>query len=312
MPFMTVTEEQKSGKVSLGSDGNALVNLVVVNAILFAILKFIFVVYLLSESVNTDAYFSTVFKWFTLPADLTKLGARPWTILTYMFVHEGVFTFIANMLWLWVFGYILQDLMGNRKLVPIYLYGGVVGALVYVVAYYLIPKLQPGLPTASIIGANAAVMAVAVATTSVSPDYRIFPMINGGLPLWIVTVLYVIVNFAGVGTGDPAVYLAHIAGGITGFLFIFQMRRGHDGSVWLNNFFDWIEDLFNPNKAIRKKTFKDDFFYNVKGRDPFVKTPNVTQRRIDEILDKINQQGYHFLTDEEKDILRRAANKDDL
>lgn len=309
---MTVAEEKSTGKVFLGSDGNALVNLVIVNAIIFAILKFIFVIYLLSKDIDTNAYYSNVFKWFTLPADLTKLAARPWTVLTYMFSHQEVFGFIANMLWLWVFGYILQDLMGNRKLIPLYLYGGVAGAVVYIIAYYLVPRLQPDLPLANMVGANAAIMAIAVATTTVSPDYRIFPMINGGIPLWIITLLYVIVNFAGLGSGDPAEYLAQITGGAIGFLFIFQLRRGRDGSTWLNNLFDWFDNLFNPNKPTRAKSFKDEFFYRVKGNAPFTKTPNVTQRRIDDILDKINQQGYHFLTDEEKDILRRAANKDDL
>jgi len=80
----------------------------------------------------------------------------------------------------------------------------------------------------------------------------------------------------------------------------------------MSNFFDWLDNLFNPNSPARKKSFKDDLFYKVNGGSPFTKTPNVTQKRIDEILDKINQQGYHFLTNEEKDILRRAAKKDDL
>ena len=80
----------------------------------------------------------------------------------------------------------------------------------------------------------------------------------------------------------------------------------------MSNFFDWVDNLFNPNKVSNKRSFKDDFFYKVSGSSPFTKTPNVTQKRIDEILDKINQQGYHFLTNEEKDILRRAAKKDDL
>jgi len=309
---MAVAEEKSRSKIFLGADGNALVNLVVINAIIFAVLKFIFVVYVLSEDVNKDAFYTNVFKWFSLPSDISRLSYRPWTVISYMFVHEGVFHLLANMLWLWVFGYILQDLAGNRKLVPLYIYGGFVGALVYITSYYLIPSLQPGLHTQSMIGANAAVMAIAIATTSISPDYRIFPMINGGIPLWILTVLYVIVNFAGFAKGQPAEYIAHVAAAAFGFLFIFQMRRGNDWSLWMSNFFDWLDNLFNPNSPARKKSFKDDLFYKVNGGSPFTKTPNVTQKRIDEILDKINQQGYHFLTNEEKDILRRAAKKDDL
>jgi len=137
-------------------------------------------------------------------------------------------------------------------------------------------------------------------------------MINGGIPLWIVTLVFVIVDFASVRLGDPGKYLAHIAGGATGFIFIYQLRKGRDWSVGMNNFFDWFNNLFNPNKEVKRKNRKDEFFYKVHGSHPYKRIPNVTQKRIDEILDKINMEGYHLLTDEEKDILRRASSTDDL
>lgn len=295
----------------LGSDGNALVNLVIVNAVLFVLLKFIYVIYQLSD-LNLDAYYSNIFNWFILPANIEKLAIRPWTLVSFMFSHESVMHVIGNLLWLWMFGYILQDLTGNRKLVPIYLLGGWAGALAFIAAHYLVPSLHPNLAFASLVGANASVMAIAVATTTVAPDYRIFPMINGGIPLWILTAIFVIVDFAGISIGNTANYLAHLAGAAMGFLFIYQMRRGRDWSVWINNFFEWVDNLFNPGKPARKKKNKDSFFYKVSGQAPFKKFPHVTQQRIDQILDKINQEGYHLLTDEEKDILRRAANEEEL
>ena len=120
-------EDNYRKKMTLGQDGNALVQLVVINAILFAILKFIYVIYTLN-TLNPSAYQSNVLSWIFLPANLDKLSSRPWTVLTYMFADQHVFRFIGNMFWLWGFGYILQDLTGNRKLIPIYLYGGVAGA----------------------------------------------------------------------------------------------------------------------------------------------------------------------------------------
>jgi membrane associated rhomboid family serine protease len=308
---MDVQEEKSRSRVFLGSDGNALVNLVIVNAVVFVLLKFIYIVYMLSD-LNLDAYYSNVFNWFILPANIEKLAYRPWTFISFMFTHESVMHVIANLLWLWMFGYILQDLTGNRKLVPIYLLGGFTGAFVFVAAHYLIPSLHPDLAFASLIGANTSVMAVAVATTTVAPDYRIFPMINGGIPLWILTSLFVIIDFASISTGNVAGYMSHLAGAALGFVFIYQMRRGRDWSAWINNFFEWFENLFNPDKPSRRKKQKDSFYYKVSGHGPYKKYPNITQQRIDQILDKINQEGYHMLTDEEKDILRRAANEDEL
>lgn len=308
---MNLQEQRSSRRILLGADGNALVNLVVVNVVLFVLLKFIYVIYQLSD-INMASYVPTVLSWFTLPANLETLAYRPWTIVSFMFTHEGVFHVLANMLWLWMFGYILQDMTGNRKLVPIYLLGGLVGGLVFVLSHYLFPSLNQELATATLMGANASILAVAVATTSVAPDYRIFPMINGGIPLWIITAIYIIINFAGMPLSSGGHYLAQISGAVTGFLFIYQLRRGRDWSIWINRFFDWFNNLFNPEKPTGRKKKKDAFFYKISGQAPFKKFPHITQQRIDQILDKINQEGYHMLTEEEKEILKRAANEEEL
>lgn len=304
-------EDSYRKKMTLGQDGNALVQLVVINAVLFVILKFIYVIYVVN-SLNPVAYQTNVLSWLALPGTMDKLSTRPWTVLTYMFSDQHVFRFIGNMFWLWAFGYILQDLTGNRKLIPIYLYGGIAGAAVFLLCYAVFPKLQVQAPLAQLVGANASVIAVAIAVTAVAPDYRIFPMINGGVPLWILTVLYVLIDFSTIGHSDVGVYIANISGAAAGFFFIYRLRRGHDGSIWLNQFFDWCNDLFNPDRGKHRRSPKDEFYYKVSGTQPYKKIPNVTQQRIDEILDKINQQGYRFLTDEEKEILKRAADEEDL
>jgi membrane associated rhomboid family serine protease len=308
---MKLVADSYRKRMTLGQDGNSLVHLLVINAVLFVILKFIYVIYLLT-SVQSGPSFTSVFSWFVLPADLQKLAGRPWTIVTYMFSDLRVFRFIANMIWLWSFGSILQDLTGNRKLAPIYIYGGLAGAASYLLAFHLMPQLHAQIPDAQLIGANTAIVAVAVAATTVAPDYRIFPMINGGIPLWVLMVIYGLLNFSSIQHGGSGEYISNISAAAVGFLFIYQMRRGKDWSGWMNNFFDWCHDLFNPGKMKKNKASKGDFYYNVSGTQPFKKIPNITQKRIDDILDKINQQGYRFLTEEEKDILKRAAEKEDL
>jgi membrane associated rhomboid family serine protease len=308
---MAVAEEKSRSKIFLGQDNNSLVMLFAINAIAFVILKFIYVFYQM-QNIPGELYYKNVFAWFSMPAEISKLGTRPWTIITQMFTDSGVMATLANMFWLWIFGYVLQDLTGNKKLIPVYVYGGLVSAVVYVITYYVVPSLQPAIPVAALFGANASIMAIAIAVTAVKPDYRFFPMINGGIPLWIVTLVFIVVDMISIDRADPARYLAHLSGAATGFLFIYQMRRGNDWSIWMNQFFDWVNDLFNPDKKRQKKNARDEFFYKVHGTNPYKRIPNVTQKRIDDILDKISQQGYHFLTDEEKDILRRASNEDEL
>jgi len=307
-----LSEDRYRKRIGLGQDGNSLVMLIGILAIVFCIFKFIWLVYKISDK-DISAYDQNIFNWLVIPGDFQKMMTRPWTLLSFMFLHSDVWEVFGNLLWLWAFGYIFQDLTGNKKLIPVFIYGSVGAAVFFMLCYNLVPKLVPAAPAVTLVGASAGIMAIAVAATTLSPDYRIFPMINGGIPLWILTVIYLIVDISLIAAQKSAPgQFAHVAGAGVGFLFIYQMRRGHDWSIWINNFFDWISNLFNPDRQSWKKTAKTDLHYNSKGTQPFKKIPNITQKRIDEILDKINQQGYRFLTEEEKDILKRAAEDEEL
>jgi hypothetical protein len=174
----------------------------------------------------------------------------------------------------------------------------------------LVPVLAKNIDTAPyMLGAGASIMAVAIATTTLSPDYRIFPLINGGIPLWVLTVVFVAVDFASIGRGSAATTIAHLAGGGMGFLYVKQLRIGNDWGNWMIVFWNWLDDLFNPEKKHIVNKQKDHLFYKANGK-PFTKTPNLTQQKLDEILDKINTEGYHLLTNEEKEFLKRASKEE--
>ena len=149
-----------------------------------------------------------------------------------------------------------------------------------------------------------------MATTMLAPGYRFFQQLNGGIPIWVLTLAYIIIDFAGVASMGAAHSISHLAGAGAGFMFVYLLRKDMDGSIWMLKFYDWLMNIFNPDKKSEGMGVKEKIFYKSEGRKPFSKTSNVTQQRVDEILDKINQKGYHFLTDEEKGILKRAANED--
>jgi membrane associated rhomboid family serine protease len=308
---MNVKEDSYRKRMLLGQDGNALVQLLILNAVIFVVLQFVRLVFL-AGNLSVDSFYSHVYTWFILPASPEKLLWRPWTLISFMFTDQILFRFISNMFWLWSFGYILQDLTGNKKIIALYLYGGITGAILFIGGHFIFPQLHDHINEDTIFGANCSIAAIAVATTVISPDYRIFPMIGGGIPLWILSLVFLLLNFTAIGNGDWATYMAYSGAGGIGYVFIYQMHRGRDGSIWLNQFFDWTKDLFNPEKKKKEKNAKEEYYYNVSGTQPFKKIPIITQKRIDEILDKINQQGYRFLTSEEKEILKRAAEEEDL
>ena len=299
-------------RFNLGQDSNAVMNLFILNVIFFLLLLLIQVVYFFYQ--QTPALYTTqVVQWFELPASLTKLSERPWTLLTYMFSDTGtnLMRILSNMIWLWAFGYILQQMTGNDKVIPIYIYGGLAGGVVFILANYLIPPLRPAVDNAALLGANAASISVAMATTVLSPNHKFFTMIRGGIPIWILMAVYLIIDFVGVASLSAAYSLSHLGGAIAGFLFVVFLRKGKDGSVWMNKLYFWFINLFNPYKK-GKPAVKDQVFYNTGSRKPYNKTSIITQQRVDEILDKINQRGYHFLTEEEKEILKKAAEDENL
>jgi len=293
----------------LGQAGNPLVALITLNIIFFILLLTIRLIYFFFQ-LNEAAFLSDVFTYFQLPAQLSQVATKPWTIITYMFCHIGVIGMLSNMLWLWAFGYILQEITGNKKLIPVYIYGGLAGALFFIVAYYLIPPLKPAIASSFLSGSNAATMAVAAATTTLAPDYRFFKNLGRGIPIWILMLAYLLIDFSGVATFGAAYSLSHLGGALAGFVFAYFLMKDKDGSIWMNTVYERMANLFSP-KQPKNKNVREKIFYKTGERKPYKKTSNLTQSKVDEILEKIHQKGgYEFLTDEEKNILKRAAEED--
>jgi membrane associated rhomboid family serine protease len=296
----------KKQRFTLGSPDNALMWLFVFNVVFFLILQTIRVAINVNDH-SDAAFYSQVTGWFQLPANLVNLSKKPWTVITFMFTDLYLMRAFSNMLWLWAFGSVLQNLTGNKKIIPVYLYGGFAGAVFFITAVYLIPTNRAIIDSMGLFGANASVIAVAVAATAIAPNYRFFSHIRGGIPIWILTIIYIAIDLAGVAKDAAAVPIAHLGGAAAGFIFVRMLKNNIDGSDWMNNFYNWFINLFNPNRPKQKNSIKERFFYNTGTRSPYQKTSNVTEQRVDEILDKISQKGYNALSREEKDILKRAS-----
>ncbi len=296
----------KKQRFTLGNPDNALMWLFALNVVMFLILQTIRVAIDINDH-SDAAFFSQVTGSFQLPANLLSLSKKPWTIISFMFSDVELMRAFSNMLWLWAFGTVLQNLTGNRKLIPVYLYGGFAGAIFFIAAAYLIPANRAIIDSVALLGANTSVIAIAVAATAIAPNYRFFSHIRGGIPIWILTVIYIAIDVAAVAGKPAALPIAHLAGAAAGFVFVKMLKKNMDGSEWMNNFYNWFINLFNPNKKVQKNSIKERVFYNTGTRSPYQKTSNVTEQRVDEILDKISQQGYSALTKEEKDILKRAS-----
>ncbi len=290
-----------------------LVLLIGINAIIFIILNFLYIVFVVSAGTNAQGvteFQNGILKWFLLPPSFQSLANKPWTIFVYMITHFSIWSLISTVLWLWAFGFILQDLAGNKKLIPLYLYGGLAGAFVFLLSMNFIPFLHQNINAVSpMAGGGAAIMAIVVGTTTIAPNYRMFPFIHGGIPLWILTVVFVLIDYAGIASEGGGYALAHLAGAAIGFLYVVQLKKGKDWGAWMYDLINWFDDLFNPERKQKKQNQKEALFYKA-STQPYKKTPNLTQQRLDEILDKINKNGYELLSDDEKAFLKRASKEE--
>lgn len=304
---MSILQQNNRKKILLGQDGNSLLLLIIVNVIIFIFLSFIKIVYLANNSTE-GAFDAQVLQQLSVPAPPPVFATRPWTLLSYMFTHTGLWELVSSMLWLWGFGYIFQDLTGNRKLIPVYLYGGLAGSVIFLLTVNLIPVLKENVNSVfPLSGTGPSLMAIAIATTALAPRYRIFPMIN--IPLWVLTAIFIVFRFGTLGVGNLGHSAALVAGGLMGYMFVWQLQKGNDWGQWMSDLVNWIDDLFNPQKKHIKESPSKQLFYK-STQKPYKKTPHVTQQRIDDLLDKINNKGYHALTEDEKEFLKKASREE--
>ncbi len=296
-------------KTSIWSDNNALLMLIILNVFVFIVLRFILAVYGYSN-LRSESFYLNIFEWFSMPARLSDFIVRPWTLISSNFTQLDLWLLLSNMFWLWTYGFIFQDLTGNNRVIPLYLYGGVAGAIVYLIGFNVFPQMKAVADNQLYFGATTSIIAIAVGATVFSPGYRLFPMIRGGIPLWVMTAVFGIIDVFYLSE-KPGYFFPHLAAALVGFFFVQSLKRGDDWGEWMNRVYSWITSLFSPKKKTKqRRPVKQEVFYNTRGHQPFKKTSNLTQQRIDEILDKINLRGYERLTEEEKELLRRASEED--
>jgi len=287
-------------------NGNSVGQLLVINISVFLIIiffKLILFILTVSGLPESSSLFLKVISWIALPMKLKELLFKPWTLLTYMFTHYSVWHIFGNMLMLYIFGKIFQDYAGSKRVPAVYIYGGLIGAVLALATYHLIPAFQQFAPAEFMVGASAGVMAIVLAAATLVPDYLLHLFILGPVRLKFIALFVVVLDLIGVSTYTNAGgHLSHIGGALFGYLFVVQMKKGKDFSVGFNNFLFRVQQLFRRKpkiKIVHKRSLSDEE-YN--------QNRKIRQEEIDAILDKISKSGYESLTKKEKEILFKASN----
>ena len=247
-------------------------------------------------------------EYLELPAYVPQLLSRPWTLFTYMFLHNGVLHLLFNMLWLYWFGQLFLSFFSARHFRGLYLWGGLCGGLFYLLAYNVFPYFTPYIYGSYLLGASASVLAVVVATAVREPEYRVNFMFIGAVRLKYVALFMVVTDLLFVTSGNGGGHIAHLGGALAGWWFAWSLRKGTDVTKWINVVFDWFAGGFKVKFTPKKPKMKvhrggraDDYDYNARKKQQ--------SDEIDRILDKLKQSGYSSLTNEEKKRLFDASKK---
>lgn len=273
------------------------------------IIKLIVINFAIFLVVNLAAFFMQIapvglVSWFVLPDAFGEVITQPWSLITYAFIHFGFWHLLFNMLWLYWFGTFVLNLFNSKRFLTVYLLGALFGGLLYVLSYNIFPVFENS--RSYLIGASGAVTAIMVfiATYAPNTEMRIF---KWNIKLWKIALFLVLLDLVRLPTGGNAGgMLAHMGGAVFGYVYGSQLLKGNDIGKWFENFIDWFTDLFKTRK---QKPFKKVHRTTNKPapRSGAATDKSATQKKVDDILDKIGKSGYESLTKAEKDFLFKAG-----
>ncbi len=245
--------------------------------------------------------------WLELPSAPADYILQPWSLVTYMFLHGGLMHILWNMLALYWFGKIFLSFFSTRHFVGLYLFGGIVGGLFFMLAYNIFPMFTSSGNNGYLVGASAAVLAIVTASAVRVPDYKINLLLIGEVKLSTLAVATVVISLLLITSDNAGGSFAHLGGAFAGWAFAYYLNKGRDLTLYINKAVDFVVNVsqngfkrtHKPKMNIFKGKRSDAYDYNAKKKEQ--------SAEIDKILEKLKKSGYASLTDEEKKRLFDAS-----
>jgi membrane associated rhomboid family serine protease len=208
-----------------------------------------------------------------LPSNTEEVIKQPWSLLTYMFIHDNFIHLIFNLIWLHFGGKLFLQYLNQKQLIYTYILGGLSGGILFIIAFNYLPALIPFSENAKALGASASVLAIFFAIATHIPNYQVNIPFIGYVKLKHIALIYII---------------AHLGGAIFGFIYIKKFNQKSVKNE-KSQFYTYLKNIFNFQKSNLKKDYK--------------------MKDIDLILEKISKSGYNSLTKTEKELLFKSSKK---
>jgi membrane associated rhomboid family serine protease len=277
-------------KFEYSKKGNYLFRIILINIAIFIVLSLSIVVAYFTKYPIDDWLQTNI---FAMPTPWQVLIYKPWSFFLTFFSHYQFFHILFNMIGLYWFGKIVEDLIGPKKLLALYVLGGIASSLMVVLIFNTIPYF---INTPSyLIGASGAVFAIAVGAAAIAPDYSLYLLLFGAVRIKYIVAVYIFLSILGT-TSNAGGNIAHLGGALFGYVFISSLKSGTD----LGRPIYWLLSLFD-GKPRMKVTHRSKTTIKRNSDD----LPN--EEEVNRILDKINRSGYESLSKEEKQKLFKAS-----
>jgi len=289
--------------------GGTLVRLILVNVAVFLAMLMVDLAMLFASQdklLAAELGHRYMRQWIECPQDLGVLITRPWTVITYMFAHQGIGHIFFNMMMLWFSGQLFQNILGDQRLLGTYLLGGLSGLALYLAFYNLMPMYAGA---GWIVGASASVMAILVCIAAYRPQMIVHLILFGPVKLMYIAAVLVVLDLVFLRDGDNSGgHIAHLGGALYGYMAALLLDKGRDPGMAVGRSISRLGERLRFKRRGRMRVEKfdrrrvrvvQDTEFNAGQRDK--------QARVDAILDKISRSGYDSLSKEERDFLFKAS-----
>lgn len=242
---------------------------------------------------------SFVTKLFAVPSDISALAEKPWSVFTYMFLQEQFGHLFFNMLMLYYGGKIFLQYFSEKQLLFTYIFGGLFGALFFILAFNAFPVFEDMKGHAFALGSSASVLSILIAAATYRPDYTLNLFLLGQVKMKWVAIVFVVIDFLSITKGNSGGHIAHLGGALWGFLYAFMLKSDFD-----------IYKIFKKKAKIRVKTVNSENYHKRPKTDEQYNAERAQEQEdVDRILEKIAKNGYSSLSDKEKEFLFRQSKK---
>lgn len=278
---------------------NALMQLVVILSIGFILLHAVNIIILVLSDEPKTVFRNTVLPQVALQSWEVFMH-RPWILVTYLLGHVSFWNLLSNLMWMYCFGSVIQNLVGYKEMIPLYM----IASLIAGGAFLVVSAFWPAMQGVLYLGALPGIMAFAIGAITLAPGFRFHIGENLAIPLWLLLAVFLLLNMANFAPNSPGMLVLTGSGALVGFVYIRLLRSGNRPGLWLYNTGNAIQNWvtpkeFNPAHHQKRRT---QTLKQIKQEKEVSAADSV-----DMLLDKISQKGYDSLTAEEKEILMRAS-----